>query len=514
LKPWGAEFLSACLILEEVREGRAFDFFRYEQDDRCRLIWFYAIRATSIGDCTTLIERGLIDRLAEHRTLSGAPRTELEWLVAHGSLRKLNTGDVLSVKGVKVEALYIILSGRMALFVDRGAGPTKVVEWRAGDATGMLPYSRLVAPPGNSSALEPVEIFAISREHLLEMTRECFETTSILVHTMIDRARMFTSSDLQNEKMISLGKLSAGLAHELNNPAAAIERCSAMLEDRLADSEEAARYLAAAPLSEDQIATVDAVRASCTEKQRVVRSSLDQSDREEEMEQWLAMHGLDGANAQMLADTEVTFEALDKLIAVVERPTSNAVIQWAAAGCAVRNLTAMIQECSMRISSLVTAVKGFTHMDQANVAEPVDLGLSLSHTVAVLKAKAREKSVDVTLELEAELPKVRGFASELNQVWGNLIDNALDAVANGGRVTVCAIRQDQSVVVRVVDDGPGVSAEIRDRVFDPFFTTKPQGQGTGLGLDIARRLVRHNDGAIEFESEPGLTEFRVTLPLT
>jgi len=461
-----------------------------------------------------VIARDLIDRLAEHKTLSAAPRTELEWLVAHGSIRKLNTGEVLSMKGRQVEALYILLSGRTALFVDRGAGPNKFIEWREGEIGGMLPYSRMVTPPGDVIALEPVEILAIPRDHFRAMTRECYEVTSILVHTMIDRARLFTSSDLQNEKMISLGKLSAGLAHELNNPASAIERCAAMLEDRLADSEEATRDLAAATLNDTQIAAVEAVQASCMAKQnRGVRSALEQCDREEAIAEWLARRGLDTANAPMLADTEVTFEALDLLVAAVERPALNAVVRWAAAGCAMRNLTSTIQDSAMRISSLVTAVKGFTHMDQANVAEAVDLGSSLGNTVAVLKSKACEKSVALTLELEAELPKVRGFAAELNQVWGNLIDNALDAVANGGRVEVLAIREDQSVVVQIRDDGPGIPAEVRDRIFDPFFTTKPLGQGTGLGLDIVRRLMRHNDGAIDFDSQPGRTEFRVRLPI-
>ena len=155
-----------------------------------------------------MTERDLIDRLSEHKTLGGVSRPELEWLAAHGHLRKLDTGEVLSVKGTPVEALYIILSGRLALFVDRGAGMNKVVVTPAGEVTGLLPYSRLVTPPGNSSALEPLELLAIPREHLRAMTEKCFEVTSILVHTMIDRARWFTSSDLQNEKMISLGKLS------------------------------------------------------------------------------------------------------------------------------------------------------------------------------------------------------------------------------------------------------------------------------------------------------------------
>jgi signal transduction histidine kinase len=460
-----------------------------------------------------VIAHDIIDRLAEHKTLSAAPRTELEWLAAHGSIRHLNTGEALSLKGQPVEALYILLSGRLALFVDRGAGPNKVVEWRDGDISGMLPYSRLVAPPGDSIALAPLEVLAIPRDCFKAMTRECFEVTSILVHTMVDRTRMFTSSELQNEKMISLGKLSAGLAHELNNPASAIERCAAMLEDRIEDVEETTRRLAAATLSDLQMAAVDAVRASCMAKQKVERSPLEQLDREESIAEWLASHGVDTVCAGTLADTEVTLESLDQLVATMDRPGLAAMVQWAAAGCAVRGLASKIQDCSMRISSLVTAVKGFTHMDQANVSEPVSLEPGLKNSVAVLNSKACEKAIVVTLELEPELPRARGFAGELTQIWGILLDNALDAVAEGGRVNVLAARENQHLVVRITDDGPGVPEEFRDRIFDPFFTTKPQGHGTGLGLDIVRRLIQHNDGAIDFESRPGRTEFRVTLPL-
>ncbi len=159
------------------------------------------------------------------------------------------------------------------------------------------------------------------------------------------------------------------------------------------------------------------------------------------------------------------------------------------------------------------SIKGFTHMDQATVAEAVDLTSSLGNTVTVLRSKARTRSVAVAVQVEPGLPRVRGFVGELNQIWANLIDNALDAVPDGGRVEVTASRERQRVVVRVVDNGAGIPGEARAHLFEPFFTTKPVGKGTGLGLDIVRRLISHNDAEIDVDSRPGRTEFRVSLPL-
>jgi len=467
-----------------------------------------------VEDTTTTTASDLVDRLANHKTLGAAPREELAWLAAHGSLRRLGAGEVLSHKGMQVEGLYVVLSGHISLSADRGAGLQKMIEWRAGDVSGVLPYSRLVTPPGDAIAQEPTEILSLHRDHIPALTHDCYEITSILVRTMLDRARLFTSSELHNEKMISLGKLSAGLAHELNNPASAIERSAALLEDRLEDTERATRALGAAELSDAQLDAIDAILASCQATAApAARSCLEQSDREEAIAGWLAGHKLDTANAAMLADTEVTFDALNQLAAVVSGSALNAVLRWAAAGCAARRLASGIQGAAMRISGLVMAIKGFTNMDHAMVTQQVDLGPSLGNTVVVLQSKAREKSVEVAVELPCDLPPVLGFAAELNQIWGNLIDNALDAVPAGGRVEVFASRENHRVVVHFVDNGPGIPAKDLARVFDPFFTTKPLGQGTGLGLDIVRRLVRHNDGAIDVESKPGRTEFRVTLPI-
>jgi signal transduction histidine kinase len=456
----------------------------------------------------------LVARLAEHKTVGAAPREELAWLAAHGTLRHLEAGEVVSARGVPVEGLVIVLSGQVAIYMDRGAGRHKVMEWRAGDVTGILPYSRLDTPPGDSVAQQPTEILLVPRADIAEMIRACHEITSILVHKMLDRSRIFTSNDLHDEKMVSLGKLSAGLAHELNNPVAAIERSASLLEDRLDDAEQATRALGASRLSGEQLAAIDAVQASClATRVQGLLSPIQQAEREDAIADWLAGHGVDETIAGPLAETAVTIEALDRIAAAVSGAALTAVLRWAAAACSVRGIASEIQEAATRISGLVMAIKGFTHMDQGTLAEPVDLASSLANTVAVLKAKARAKSAAVTIDVPPNLPRVLGFIGELNQIWANLIDNALDAVPESGTVDVTATCERQRVAVRIVDNGHGIPAAVREHLFEPFFTTKPVGKGTGLGLDIVQRLVRHNDAEIEVDSVPGRTEFRVILPV-
>jgi signal transduction histidine kinase len=214
------------------------------------------------------------------------------------------------------------------------------------------------------------------------------------------------------------------------------------------------------------------------------------------------------ANQLELAILNLAINARD-----VTGPGLAAALRFVATGCSTRALASEIQEAATRIAGLVTAIKGFTHMDHATVAEPVDLAVSLGNTVNVLKSKARDKSASVTVQVEPGLPRVRAFVGELNQIWSNLIDNALDAIDDGGHVAVTAARHHARVVVSVTDNGRGIPPAALAHVFEPFFTTKPVGKGTGLGLDIVRRLVSHNDAGIDVESRPGRTEFRVSLPV-
>jgi signal transduction histidine kinase len=351
------------------------------------------------------------------------------------------------------------------------------------------------------------------------MIRDCYELTAALVHVMLDRARHFTSSYLHDEKLVSLGKLAAGLAHELNNPASAIARSAGTLPETLIEAEAAARSIGAIGLKAPDIAPAEKIRAACLAAPPSSLSPLEREDREDTIYRWLASHKVETGLAEEFADMDVTLAMLDELARSLDGKdggkdgkTLDVALRWIASGCKVRRLASEIHEAASRVHDLVGAIKGFTEMDRVTVPEPVQLERGLASTLVVLRSKAKSKSVHLTLNVEKDLPSVYGFGGELNQVWANLIDNAIDAVREGGRVEIIASHVGDKAVVRVIDNGAGVPADLRDRIFDPFFSTKPAGQGTGIGLDIVRRLVVRHNGVVELKSEPGRTEFCVTLP--
>jgi signal transduction histidine kinase len=312
--------------------------------------------------------------------------------------------------------------------------------------------------------------------------------------------------------MMSLGKLAAGLAHELNNPASATVRAAKQLLAGLVEADTASRVLGAAGLSGEALESIERVRAAClAQPAGDVLSPVQQADREDAIADWLERHRIDTSNAAPLAATAVTIEALDALADATSGDTLDVALRWIAAGCATRSLAIDIEQAATRIHELVAAVKRFTYMDSVAGPEPVDVEAGLRDTLRVLASKAKSKGAAVTVDVEADLPSVHATGNELNQVWSNLIDNALDAIAESGRIDISARRELDRVVVQVVDDGPGIPPDIVSRIFDPFYTTKPPGQGTGLGLDITRRLVRRYRGDVAVESEPGRTEFRVAL---
>jgi signal transduction histidine kinase len=453
----------------------------------------------------------ILERLAAHRSLGGAPEGERAWLAQQGVMRQYAVGDVITVKGAQAEDMLVVFSGHLVIRVE---GARKVFEWCAGDVGGVMPYSRGASPPGDVVAEEPTELLAVPRGVLQAMTQACPAITTVLVHAMVDRARHFTTNNLRDEKLVSLGKLAAGLAHELNNPASAVVRGAKLLTECIAASETAARHLGEAHLTPEQLAHIDELREMCLRAApTMMRSVLGRSDREDEFVDWLVDHNADERCAGALAETGITIDALDELAATVSGDVLNATLKWMAAGCSVRALSSDIETAAVRIHELVGAVKGFTFMDHAPTPEPVDIRQGIFDTLVMLASKTRNKSVDVVVNMADDLPRAHAVGAELNQVWMNLIDNALDAVEPGGRVEVSAVSEMGRVVVRVVDNGPGIPADIMGRIFDPFFTTKGVGKGTGLGLDIVRRLLKQHDGDLSVESAPGRTEFQVQLPL-
>jgi signal transduction histidine kinase len=454
------------------------------------------------------------ETLASLPQFAVVPRVELDWLVARGEVVYVAAGEMLRDLDEPIDDMWILLTGRVSAHVRKAGGSS----WRRffdvgpGYVLGVMPYSRMRTSPVRIMMEDDAAVFAVSHAHFSGLVRECPDLTAALVHHMLDRTREYRTAQVHDERMQSLGRLAAGLAHELNNPASGATSHARSLSRLLDDLQAASRALAVAHLSEEQMDAVDRIRGLCVEVGQP-RSSIAVADREDEFSDWLEQHHVDPTLASDLATTNVTSHALDNLARLVPRETLGIAIQWAARDAAIRKTAAEIMSATGRIHALVSAVKGFTFMDREGVPENVDIARGLAHTVAMLERKARAKAVRVRVETSDDLPTIHAYGSELNQVWEKLIDNALDAVRPQGNVTITATRRGDSVVVRVADDGVGIPEELRARVFDPFFTTKPVGEGTGLGLDVARRYVQINDGDIDFTSQPGHTVFRVRLPV-
>ena len=460
-----------------------------------------------------MTDQSIIERLAALPTLASIPRAQIEWLVSRSSVTHYEKGQRIFAKGETIRDLSILLSGHTSIRLDRGGISRVVMEWKTGDVSGYLPYSRMAATPGDVFAEEAVEALLLPNADIKDMTRECYEFTAHCVHVMLDRARVFKSNDLQVQKLTSLGVLSAGIAHELNNPSSAVARSAKELGDARAEVVDAARALGAAHLSVEQLAVIDVLDCSEDTSAADLRSPLDRADREDAIAEWLDARGIDPDLAEPLAHTTVTTTQLNEAAKALDGATLALALRYVAANLTARRLTAEIVKSAERIHELAARVKKQTHMDRTPVVDDIPLEETLADTLALIGSKARSKAVTLELKVEPNLPRLQGVLGELNQVWLNLIDNAIDAAPDGGHVTVAAGHERDSIVVRVIDDGPGIAAADRDQIFDQFYTTKPVGKGTGLGLPTAQAIVLSHRGTIQVESRPGRTEFRVCLPV-
>jgi signal transduction histidine kinase len=441
------------------------------------------------------------------------PEDQVAWFLGQSQELKLKAGEIYAKQGDPPEAMFVLLEGEFEWRGDFN-GEVIVFPGKVGDVTGALPFSRMKQFTVTGRALREARILRFPTALFPELIQKMPELVKRLVGVMTDRVREATRVEQQRDRLASLGKLSAGLAHELNNPAAAAKRAAAQLRNTLHRVKEASHELGRRELTPTQKTEVEKLESSFTRGgSEPPPDALTISDLEDQIDSFLRSHGQNDLwqLAAELARRGVSPEALESLFVNLDPGTARAALVRIAASMEIANLLNEIESSTSRISDLVRAIKEYTYMDRSAI-ENVDVVKSLETTLTILNHKLKH-GVTVHRDYQPVPLLVNSFGSELNQVWTNLIDNAIDAMNGNGELRVRTYRDNGCVVVEIGDNGPGISPEIRAHIFEPFFTTKGVGEGTGLGLDTVQRIVRKHKGNVQVNSKPGDTRFQVWLPL-
>ena len=444
---------------------------------------------------------------------AGLPQDQLEWFLSQSQELNYRAGDTYLRQGTPADSMFVILEGQLDVHGDLG-GEAVAFSLKAGDVTGALPYSRMTHFKVNGRAVTDSRLLRFPAALFPDLVLKMPELAKRLVGLMADRIRETTRIEQQRDRLAALGKLSAGLAHELNNPASAAKRATGQLRDILKKIKNASLELGRRDLTPAQRAEIEKLETSFIQHDEPPPDPLTASDLEEQVDSLLRSHGLNDLwqLAADLAKKNIKPEALESLFAALDADTARAALVRIAASVEIANLLNEIESSTSRISDLVGAIKEYTHMDQAPV-QNVDIVKSLETTLTILNHKLK-KGVTVQRDYQRTPFLVNSFGSELNQVWTNIIDNAIDAMGGKGELRVRTYREDNCVVVEIGDNGPGISPEVEPHIFEPFFTTKGVGEGTGLGLDTVQRIVKKHRGNIHVTSEPGDTRFQIWLPLS
>lgn len=456
-----------------------------------------------------------VQELMQIPVFEGESAEAVEWIASLMEVRSYAVGEEMFRAGEAASEFVIVLEGEIHF---RRNALDAIIIAPAGRATGILPFSRMKTWTGRGWAAQPTRIAVMDSSHHRELVYRAPVLAQRLVGEMTDRTRAFTRLEEGSNRLLALGKLAAGLAHELNNPASAAVRSSSRLRGVLAERRRHVLRMRSEAISaqaRDLMNELSDAIVECGSTPGEI-DALERADRESDLSDWLESHGVTGELAAGLAEAQITAAQLEPLVPLVSSETMTHGLHVLAADHEILCLTREMEEASRRISDLIQAVKSYSYMDRSPVAE-VDVEKGIDVTLRMFQHQLKH-GIEVLRQFAGDLPVVRANGSELNQVWTNLIDNAIDAMEGmeAGQPKVLTIRtcvEPGAILVEIGDNGPGIPPEVQGRIFEPFFTTKAVGDGTGLGLDIVQRIIRNHKASIRVESKPGRTVFQVRLPL-
>ncbi|PWT87775.1 MAG: hypothetical protein C5B54_11755 [Acidobacteria bacterium] len=447
------------------------------------------------------------------------PEEVLQWIIDHSEYHEYDDGNLVRKYGEPINEMYFLLEGGIDFYMDVNGRQVFYFSFAndaaTGGVSGLLPYSRLKTSPGYSYAVGHVRTLMMDKKYFPDLEHRSADLMQKLIGYMTERARHFATIQLQHEKVNALGKLSAGIAHELNNPAAAINRISAELNKRLKLNYQLTERLLIHDISTQHIQDISNLVETKERTGRPKLSAMRRIQVEDDIEDWLQNNGLSDTRglAETFAEAGFSVDDLGKMLNDSGKDELVQLIYWVENLLTSQRIIKDLEEASTRISTLVNAIKSHVHMDRTNELQPTNIHTDIDNTITLLGYKLKEKNITVNKTYCKNLVDIPAYIGELNQVWTNIIDNAIYAVSRDGELTIETSCDNKNVKVKIIDNGTGIPKEIMSRIFDPFFTTKKVGQGTGIGLDLVNRIVKRHNGDIKVESVPGRTEFSVCIPV-